>query len=117
MYHIGGIAGKQAGETSSSLAPNEILAKLLKGEVTATESQASNFLRKTLPTLIGMNGQTVNNTQGGNTYHLEINTTGNVDSSTYARLKSDMEKMFKTLDSNKAMFRNGNTRNARTLSL
>lgn len=113
-YHTGGIAG---GDDEASLKSTEIFAKLMKGEFVSTENQAQNFLTKTLPNLIGMNGKTVNNTSG-DTYVLTLNTNGGaVDSSTYDKLRAEIKKMIDSVNQNKAMFVKGNTRNARSLSI
>lgn len=53
IYHSGGIAGKNMSTGNVSINPNtEIFSKLMIGEPITTQLQASNFINKSLPTLI-----------------------------------------------------------------
>lgn len=62
---------------------SEQFAKLLKGEVVATDSDMRNFMRNTLPRFASMGGG-----QGVGDISLEINVAGNLDKSVLPDLKS-----------------------------
>ena len=114
QYHTGGIAG---GDNEANLKSTEVFAKLMKGEPVTTEKQAQNFLTKTLPALLGASGQTItNNSRSGDNFTFQfVNNGGTVDKTTLDSLKADIKKMVG--DSYNAMFKRGNTRNAKQMSI
>lgn len=81
-YHTGGIVEGTSSEHG------EILAKLLSGEVVATENQARQFMEKTLPKLASSN-VTNNNPTIAPVINLgDINISGNADQSVIDKLKA-----------------------------
>lgn len=81
-HHDGGIVGGNSSEHG------EILAKLLKGEVVATEGQARQFMEKTLPKLSG-NSITNNNSSLAPVINMgDIVINGNADNNAIDKLKA-----------------------------
>jgi len=87
-YHTGGLVG---GTSQGS----EILAKLLTGEVVSTQSQAENFVSKTLPNLFQGAIKLSNNIQQSPNVSININVEGNADDTTINKLKSTIQNVVK----------------------
>ena len=100
-YHEGGIVG------NSSMKENEILATLLKGEVVATESQAYDFIRNTLPNIIN-----AARLSGDTNIPVQITIEGNVDEKVMPLLKENITKAVY-----KAMTDRGFNRGANSFSI
>lgn len=87
-FHSGGLVG---GTSQGS----EILAKLLTGEVVSTQSQAENFVSKTLPNLFQGAIKLSNNVQQSPNVSININVEGNADDTTINKLKSTIQNVVK----------------------
>lgn len=105
-YHDGGVV---EGITNPH---GEVLAKLLKGEVVATESQARNFMEHTLPKLAA-NSPVTNNSVAPVINIGDIVVNGNADSSTIDKLKAVRESIVN--DVFKVVNQQANVFNGRTL--
>lgn len=105
-YHDGGIV---EGITNPH---GEVLAKLLKGEIVATESQARNFMEHTLPKLTG-NSPVTNNSVAPVINIGDIVVNGDADSSTIDKLKAVRESIVN--DVFKVVNQQANVFNGRTL--
>lgn len=105
-YHDGGIV------EGISNQHGEVLAKLLKGEVVATESQARNFMEHTLPKLAA-NSPVTNNSVAPVINIGDIVVNGNADSSTIDKLKAVRESIVN--DVFKVVNQQANVFNGRTL--
>ena len=110
LYHTGGIVG------GSGLKTTEEFAKLLKGEVIATESQISNFMKYVLPNLISspqaMSTQTNNNSIGD--INLSFNIAGNLDKTVVPDIKKISEDAINKI--NISMRNRGITRTSKRFS-
>lgn len=110
LYHTGGIVG------GSGLKTTEEFAKLLKGEVIATESQISNFMKYVLPNLISspqaMSYQTNNNSIGD--INLSFNIAGNLDKTVVPDIKKISEDAINKI--NISMRNRGITRTSKRFS-
>ena len=111
QYHDGGVV---EGVTNKH---GEVLAKLLKGEVVATEDQARNFMEHTLPKLTG--GTSITNNNNNNSLAPVINMgdiviNGNADSSAIEKLKSIRDTIvndvFKAVNEQTRIFNGGYAR-------
>ena len=108
QFHDGGIVdGKQP------LKSTEIVAKLLKGELVTTEYQADNFVKNVLPKIVGVNGFGGEN--GEINVEIPIQVLGDLDKSVLPDIEGIIKKTLGELNS--AMFKRGNTRNARAYSI
>lgn len=106
-YHSGGIV-----DGGGVAAHTEVLAKLMKGEIVITPTQAKDFMSKTLPKLTTAN--TINNQPTINIG--DINISGNADSNTVAQLdairKDIINDVYKAVNDQKNVF---NGRKIRTI--
>jgi chromosome segregation ATPase len=104
-YHSGGVAG----DGLPNLQSGEIYAKLLKGEVITNDQQMSNFINKTLPSLVaGVGGGNSGLTIGDIVLHVA----GNLDKT----VLPDLKDVILTTVYN-AMKMKGNVRNANNFSI
>ena len=101
--HEGGLVTKE-GITKG----NEVLAKLMTGEVVITPEQANRFLAQTLPKL--MTSQAVTNSSSPTINIGDINITGDATDATVAKLKEAqkdiVDSVFKTINNQKKIFNN-----------
>lgn len=103
-YHTGGIV------EGVSTEHGEVLAKLLSGEVVATEGQARQFMEKTLPKLAGT---TVNNNASlAPVINMgDINISGNADQSIVDKLRSVQKDIvndvFRVINNQKNIYNGG----------
>lgn len=104
-YHTGGIV------EGVSTEHGEVLAKLLSGEVVATEGQARQFMEKTLPKLAGT---TVNNNNASLAPVInmgDINISGNADQSIVDKLRSVQKDIvndvFRVINNQKNIYNGG----------
>lgn len=107
-YHDGGVVD---GVTNKH---GEVLAKLLKGEVVATEQQARNFMENTLPKLASA-ATAVNNNSISPVINMgDIVINGDADSSTIEKLKSVRDQIvndvFKAVNEQTRIFNGGYAR-------
>lgn len=105
-YHDGGVV---EGITNPH---GEVLAKLLKGEIVATEAQARNFMEHTLPKLTA-NSPVTNNSVAPVINIGDIVVNGDADSSTIDKLKAVRESIVN--DVFKVVNQQANVFNGRTL--
>ena len=107
-FHSGGVVGSSSGSVGS----NEVLAKLLEGEVVATQAQADNFVRNTLPQLAEASS-TIN---GGNMeISIPIQVMGNLDRAALPGLEAMVKAAVKQINEN--MSNRGYTRRADSFSV
>jgi len=100
-FHEGGIVEEHHdGEFAGNLKSNEVFAKLLKGELVSTEGQMDNFMKSTLPKLMGSAPSTAraSNSIGNITLSMPITVQGNLDSSVMPDLNKLSEQMIKKLN-------------------
>lgn len=107
-HHDGGIVGGNSSEHG------EILAKLLKGEVVATEGQARQFMEKTLPKLSG-NSITNNNSSLAPVINMgDIVINGDADNNAINKLKvmqKDItDSVLKAVNTQTSIFNGGRVR-------
>jgi hypothetical protein len=119
MYHEGGIVNDNFSEKtlSESLKPNEVYAKLMKGEFVSTEDQMNRFITKTLPSLIGRSSSKfskpqTNITEGDINFDIDISVAGSLDKDAVPELKNSILG-----EVNKALNRSGITRNSIKFSI
>lgn len=112
QFHDGGLVGG-----STSLKSGEVVAKLLNGELVSTSSQMDTFIHDTLPKMLGISSYA--NEFSGIKIDMPINFAGGLDNSTLPEFKNVVEtavnKAFDKLNS--AMYKKGNIRNAKSLSI
>lgn len=112
QFHDGGLVGG-----STSLKSGEVVAKLLNGELVSTSSQMDTFIHDTLPKMLGISSYA--NEFSGIKIDMPINFAGSLDNSTLPEFKNVVEtavnKAFDKLNS--AMYKKGNIRNAKSLSI
>ena len=102
-FHEGGIVGS----SGTSVKGNEVLAKLLSGEVVSTQEQGEKFIRNTLPQLI-QGASTIN---GANIdVSIPIQVMGNLDRAALPGLEKMIEAAVKRLNDN--LLSRGYTRRA-----
>jgi hypothetical protein len=93
MMHSGGFAG--------GLKSNEVYAKLLKGEYVTTESDMNGFLKKTLPSMLGLPSFTSKGGGGGDiSVSMPINVAGNLDKTILPDLKKIADNVIKEINKN-----------------
>jgi TP901 family phage tail tape measure protein len=109
-FHDG---GKVEPFTSGYIGNNEVLAKLLTGEVVTTPKQGLNFLRSTLPNLVA-GAMSTKNTQQSNIYNInmpEITIAGDATDNTVSKIKQTLneykENLFEEINRSNKKF--GNT--------
>lgn len=107
-HHDGGIVGGNSSEHG------EILAKLLKGEVVATEGQARQFMEKTLPKLSG-NSITNNNSSLAPVINMgDIVINGDADNNAINKLKAIQKditnSVLKAVNNQTSVFNGGRVR-------
>ena len=109
-FHDG---GKVEPFTSGYIGNNEVLAKLLTGEVVTTPKQGLNFLRNTLPNIVA-GAMSTKDTQQSNIYNInmpEITITGDATDSTVSKIKQTLneykENLFEEINRSNKKF--GNT--------
>lgn len=102
-FHEGGMVGS----SGTSVKGNEVLAKLLSGEVVSTQEQGEKFIRNTLPQLI-QGASTIN---GANIdVSIPIQVMGNLDRAALPGLEKMIEAAVKRLNDN--LYSRGYTRRA-----
>lgn len=109
-YHDG---GKVEPFTSGYIGNNEVLAKLLTGEVVKTPKQGLNFLRNTLPNIVA-GAMSTKDTQQSNIYNInmpEITITGDATDNTVNKIKQTLNKYKENLfeEINRSNKKFGNT--------
>jgi hypothetical protein len=113
--HDGGIVGKSSSQSllgSSSMKPNEVLVKMLKGEGVFTEKQADNFMKNTLPQL----AQSTSNYSGGNVdVSMPLQVMGNLDKTVLPDIEKILNQAVERL--NKNMTSRGYNRRADQFSI
>jgi hypothetical protein len=115
-YHSGGIVeSHHNGDFAGGVNSNEVFAKLLKGEYVATESQMDNFLRKTLPSMLGVPVTSRTNNAGNITVSMPINVEGNLDKSVLPNIEKIADKVLQQI--NGAMKQRGYIRQTSTTSI
>jgi len=88
-FHEGGIVN--GGAFSTGMKSNEIMARLLDGEVVANEKQMDNFVKKILPRFISYpNAAPTNITSGDTTFNMDINVEGSLDKTVIPVLKDEV---------------------------
>ena len=109
-FHDG---GKVEPFTSGYIGNNEVLAKLLTGEVVTTPKQGLNFLRNTLPNIVA-GAMSTKDAQQSNIYNInmpEITITGDATDSTVSKIKQTLneykENLFEEINRSNKKF--GNT--------
>ena len=104
-FHDGAERGLVGGGGSKS---GEVMAKLMSGELVSNESQMDNFIKKTLPSLVGVNTSPASS--GVNFEKLfDLVVQGNLDSSVMADLEKMSQKITENI--NKSLFSRGIARN------
>ncbi|MFZ2992541.1 MAG: phage tail tape measure protein [Microgenomates group bacterium] len=103
--HSGGFAGEVSGS-------NEVFARLLKGEYTATSDQMRGFMKGVVPKLIGMGAspEFSPNTNSSVSLSMPITVEGNLDSSVMPNIEKMAQKVIKEI--NKTLSNRGNLRSA-----
>ncbi len=109
-FHDG---GKVEPFTSGYIGNNEVLAKLLTGEVVTTPKQGLNFLRNTLPNIVA-GAMSTKDAQQSNIYNInmpEITITGDATDNTVSKIKQTLneykENLFEEINRSNKKF--GNT--------
>ena len=109
-FHDG---GKVEPFTSGYIGNNEVLAKLLTGEVVTTPKQGLSFLRNTLPNIVA-GAMSTKDAQQSNIYNInmpEITITGDATDSTVSKIKQTLneykENLFEEINRSNKKF--GNT--------
>ncbi len=94
-FHSGAEKGVVGGNGSASIKSNEVLAKLMTGELVVNQAQADAFIKKTLPQLI----EGASSMSGGNIQiDMPINVAGSLDKAAIPELKKMMEAVMKELN-------------------
>lgn len=114
-FHTGIEEGFVGGKTGTK--SNEQLALLMKGEGVFTEKQMENFMKVTLPTMLGMAGTSQNS--NGININMPMTFEGNVDEAVLPDLKNFVKKTVDTAigQLNNAMKQRGQVRNAKTMAI
>lgn len=114
-FHTGIQEGFVGGKTGTK--SNEQLALLMKGEGVFTEKQMENFMKVTLPTMLGMAGTSQNS--NGININMPMTFEGNVDEAVLPDLKNFVKKTVDTAigQLNNAMKQRGQIRNAKTMAI
>lgn len=92
-YHSGGIVDVEThhdGNFAGNLKSNEVFAKLLKGELVATESQMSSFINSILPTMLrtsAIAGMQTEKSFGNINIEIPINIEGNATDETIEKIR------------------------------
>ena len=110
-YHNGGMVGVEThhdGNVAGGLPKikeSEVFAKLLKGEVVATESQMKNFINNTLPALSTniSGGTNIGNIQ------LSFNIAGDLDRSVVPDIKNIITETLMDITKSRGVLRNANS--------
>lgn len=101
-FDSGGIAG----ESSNGMKPNQIFARIMKGEVMSTPSQIDNFMKNTLPAI----ANSVSNSFGGIQVSMPINVNGTLDKTVLPDLENFGNQLIEKI--NKQMIQRGWNRRA-----
>jgi hypothetical protein len=110
-YHDGGIVGIENHHNGNvagglpKIKESEVFAKLLKGEVVATESQMKNFINNTLPALSTniSGGTNIGNIQ------LSFNIAGDLDRSVVPDIKNIITETLMDITKSRGILRNANS--------
>lgn len=89
---------------------NEQFVKALKGEAFITKPQQDNFMKNVLPSMLNTARESTSNTFGN---LLNINVSGNLDSTIVPQIEKIAQNLFNKL--NKTMFQGGYVRNTSTV--
>ena len=91
--HEGGLVGGESGKLKS----NEVFAKLMKGEMVVSSGQMSNFMNKTLPSLMKPPASTMSDVKFDKLFDLVVN--GNLDSSVLPDIERISKKVVEQINS------------------
>jgi hypothetical protein len=111
QYHDGGMVGVETHHNGNAaggvpkIKESEVFAKLLKGEVVATESQMKNFINNTLPALSTniSGGTNIGNIQ------LSFNIAGDLDRSVVPDIKNIITETLMDITKSRGVLRNANS--------
>ena len=111
QYHDGGMVGVENHHNGNiagglpKIKESEVFAKLLKGEVVATDSQMKNFINNTLPNIVN----TSNATNSIGDISMSFNVAGNLDKTVLPDLKEMVSDALMNIYKNKGILRNASS--------
>lgn len=105
--------GIDAGLIGGNAKGNEEFVKALKGEAFVTKAQQDKFMRKILPQMVKNQQKQLSNVSFNKLIDLTVN--GNLDKTVLPDIESIVTKAVKQL--NEIMFRNGNVKSTRSVSI
>ena len=118
-YHNGGVVENHhsgAPDFAGGKQSNEVFAKLLTGELVATEGQMNNFMKNILPSIASRPmGVPTSSTKGGIEVNMPITVMGNMDDSVLPKMETMIKQTITKLNDN--LINRGFTRTATDFSV